>query len=48
VCTNRFIPINKPDIIIQKKKKGTCMLMEVAIPKDRNVTMKGAENILKC
>jgi hypothetical protein len=47
VCTDRFIPFNKPDIIIHDNKKGTCMLMEVAIPKDRNVITKGAENILK-
>jgi hypothetical protein len=28
-------------------KKGTCMLIDVAIPGDRNVIMKGAEKILK-
>lgn len=47
VWTNRFIPINKPDII-HDNKKATCVLMEVAIPRDRSVIMKEAEKILKC
>jgi hypothetical protein len=37
---------NKPDIIIRDNEKGTCMLIDVAIPGDRNV-MKEAEKIKK-
>jgi len=44
--TNRTIPNNKPDIIIHGNKKGLCMLIDVAISGDRNVTKKEAE-ILK-
>jgi hypothetical protein len=39
--------INKPHIIIRDNEKGTCMLIDVAIPGDRNVIKKEAEKILK-
>jgi len=45
--TNRTIPNNKPDIIIHDDKKGTCLLIDVAIYGDRNVIKKEAEKILK-
>jgi hypothetical protein len=38
---------NKPDIIIRGNEKGTCMLIDVAIPGNRNVIKKEAEKILK-
>ena len=47
VQTDRTIPNNKPDIIIRDNEKRTCMLIDVAIPGDRNVIKKGAEKILK-
>jgi hypothetical protein len=47
VQTDKTIPNNKPDIIIQENKKGTCMLIDVAISGDRNVIKKEAEKILK-
>ena len=47
VRTDRTIPNNKPDIIIHDNKKGTCMLIGVAIPGDRNVIKQEAEKILK-
>jgi hypothetical protein len=47
VQTDRTIPNNKPDIIIRDNEKGTCMLIDVAIPGDRNVIKKEAEKILK-
>ena len=37
VQTDRTIPNNKPDIIIRDNEKRTCMLIDVAIPGDRNV-----------
>ena len=40
VQTDRTIPNNKPDIIIRDNEKGTCMLIDVAISGDRNVTEK--------
>jgi hypothetical protein len=42
----RTIPINKPDIVIHDNEKGTCLLIDVAIPGDRNVVQKEVE-ILK-
>jgi hypothetical protein len=47
VQTDRTIPNNKTDIIIQHNEKGTCMLIDVAIPGDRNVIKQKAEKILK-
>jgi hypothetical protein len=47
VKTDRTIPNNKPDITIQYNEKGTCMLIAVAIPGDRNVIKREAEKILK-
>jgi len=41
------IPNNQLDIIIHDNKKGTCMLIDAAIPKDRNVIKKDTEKILK-
>ena len=38
---------NKPDNIILHNKQGTCVLIHVAIPADRNVIKTEAENILK-
>ena len=37
---NRTIPNNKPDIIIRDNKIGTCMLIDVAIPGDRNMNSR--------
>jgi hypothetical protein len=42
VQTDRNIPNNKPDIIIRNNEKRTCMLIDVAIPGDRNVIKKEA------
>jgi hypothetical protein len=45
--TDRTIPNNKPYIVICDNEKGTCVLIDVAIPGDRNVIQKEAEEILK-
>ena len=47
VQTDRTIPNNKPDIIIRDNKQGTCMLIDAAIPGDRNVIKNEAGKILK-
>jgi hypothetical protein len=47
VRTDRTIPKNKPDTIIRDNKQGTCTLIEVAIPGDRNLIKKEIEKILK-
>jgi hypothetical protein len=38
--TDRTIPNNKPDTINRDDKKGTCILIDAAIPGDRNVIKK--------
>jgi hypothetical protein len=47
IQTDRTIPNNKPDNVIHDYEKGTCMLLNVAIPGDRNVIQTEAEKILK-
>jgi hypothetical protein len=47
VKTDRTTPNSKPDIIIRDNEKGTCMLIDVAIPGDRTPIKKEAEKILK-
>jgi hypothetical protein len=47
VQTDRTIPNNKPDILICDNEEGTRMLIDVAIPGDRNVIQKEVEKILK-
>jgi hypothetical protein len=44
---DRTIPNNKPDFIILDNKEGTCMLLDVAIPGDRNVINREAEKVFK-
>jgi hypothetical protein len=46
VHTDREVTANRPDIIKNKKEK-TCILIDVAIPADRNVTQKEAQKKLK-
>jgi hypothetical protein len=47
VHTDREVTANRPDIIIKNKKEKKCTLIDVAIPADRNVVQKEAENKLK-
>ena len=45
--TDRTIPDSKPDIVLcGKKKKGTCLLILVAVSGDRNVIEEEGEKIL--
>jgi hypothetical protein len=46
VQTDRTIA-NKLDIVIRDDKKGTCMLIDVAISGDRNRIKREAEKVLK-
>jgi hypothetical protein len=44
---NNSVLANRPDIIIKNKKDKTCLLIDVAIPSDKNVIQKEAERKLK-
>jgi hypothetical protein len=45
--THKEVTANRPDIIITNKKYKTGILIDVAIPEDRNVVQKEAEKKLK-
>ncbi|KAI5748311.1 hypothetical protein M8J77_024164 [Diaphorina citri] len=47
VQTDRAITANKPDIIIKNKKTNRCILIDIAVPSDYNITQKEAEKRLK-
>jgi hypothetical protein len=47
VQTDKTIPNNKLDIIVGVNEKGTCILIDVGIPGDRNLIKEEAEKILK-
>ena len=42
IITNRHVPCNKPDIVIQEKKSDRCQIIGVAIPSDYNIQKKAA------
>jgi hypothetical protein len=44
IQTDREVLANRPDMIIKNKKDKACLLIDVAIPSDRNVIKKEAEN----
>ena len=48
VHTYREVTANRPDMIIENKQVRTCVLIDVAMPADRNVVQKEAEIKLKC
>ena len=47
VHTDKTIKANKPDIIIKDKQQKTCILIDMAIPSDRNASVKVAEKLTK-
>jgi hypothetical protein len=47
IQTDREVLANRPDIIIKNKKDKTCLLIDVAIPSDKNVIQKEAVKKLK-
>ena len=47
IHTDRFIPANKPDLVIRDKNKRECLIIDVSVPMDNNVQGKQAEKLLK-
>jgi hypothetical protein len=47
IQTDREVLANRPDIMVRNKKDKTCLLIDVAIPSDKNVIQKEAEKKLK-
>ena len=40
VNTDRTINTNRPDIIVKDRNKGSCLLIDMSIPTDRNISNK--------
>ena len=47
VHTHKTVKANKPDIIIRDRARKKCMLIDMAIPSDRNLSVKAAEKLFK-
>jgi hypothetical protein len=47
IQTGREVLANRPDITAKNKKGKTCLLIDVAIPSDKNAIQKEAEKKLK-
>jgi hypothetical protein len=47
VSTHREVTDNRPYVIAKSRKRKTCILIDAAVPADRDVTQKKAENRLK-
>jgi hypothetical protein len=45
--TQKELTANRQDIISKNKEEKTCILIDVAIPADRNITQREAERKLK-
>ena len=47
IITDRHVPCNKLDIIIQEKKSDSFQIIDVAIPSDYNIQKKAIEKMSK-
>jgi hypothetical protein len=47
VHTDRQLAANKPDIIVKDHRLRTCTLIDVAVPSDRNTSIKTSEKLCK-
>lgn len=47
MSTHREVTANRPDVITKNRKKKTCILIDVIVPADKDVTQKKAVNRLK-
>ena len=47
IITDRHVPCNKPDIVIQEKKSDRCQIIDVPIQCDYNIQTKAKEKMNK-
>ena len=47
IHTDRAITANRPDIVIKNKQENKCTLIDVAIPSDKNTSIKVSEKLSK-
>ena len=44
---DRKIDANRPDIIIKNHEEQTCIMMDMAVPSDQNILLKGFQKLPK-
>ena len=47
IITDRHVPCNKPDKVIQEKKANRCQIIDVAIPSDYSIQKQATEKMSK-
>ena len=47
IITDRWIPHNKPDIVIKEKETNMCLIIDVTISSDYNIQNKVTEKMTK-
>ena len=47
IQTDRAITANRPDIVIKNKQENKCTLIDMAIPSDKNTSIKVSEKLSK-
>ena len=47
VHTDRRIDANRPDIIIKNHEERACIMMDVAVPSDQNISLKEFQKLSK-
>jgi hypothetical protein len=47
IQVEREVLANRPDLIIKNKEDKICLLIDVALPSDRNIIQMESENKLK-
>ena len=47
VHIDREIKENRPDIVVKDRKEKACMLIDMTVPSERNVSMKEVEKLSK-
>ena len=45
--TDKEIKANRPDVIIKDKKDKKCIMIDISIPSERNVSIKEVEKLSK-
>ena len=47
IQTDQLILARRPDLIVIKKKKGTCKIVDLAVPADHKIKLKESEKKVK-
>ena len=47
LITDKHVPCNKPDIVLQQEKAERCQIIDVAILSDYNIQKKATEKMSK-